>query len=166
MKCIFVYISCTQTFIVKEMVMMPPSMSLFNEIKTAARQCYAQTLADTKLSPMQKSKALIDRVEFIQNVNNIYGPCVRNIFDALNERHEPEDCVESGKGVKYLPLDAVMRRLEEAFVLDKELIRRAWMAVQEETLRQLALFGEAAKPLETHEDDDDVIVVSVKRGRF
>ena len=144
--------------------MMPPSMRLFNEIKTAARQCYAQTLADNKLSPMQKSKALIDRVEFIQNVNNIYGPCVSNIFDALNERHKPEDCVESG--AKYLPLDAVMRRLEEAFVLDKELIRRAWIAVQEETLKQIALFGEAASPLETHEDDDDVIVVSVKRGRF
>ena len=129
------------------MVMMPPSTRLFKALKDKARKCYAKTLANKKLSPMQKSKVLIDCIESIQYVNNIHGPYMANTYNALDKGYKPEDCIkrDCGRG-QYLALDTVMRRLEEAFVLDKEIIRRAWVAVQEEALKQIASFGEEDAP--------------------
>ena len=130
---------------------MPPSMRVFEEMKTEARKEYARLLAadkktNKKMSEMQQSKALIEHIEFHQRANNVYGPHMKNMYNALDLGWSEEDCVRtnaSGDRRKYLPLATLMARVEAAFVLDHEIIREAWVCVQAEAEKQHLLYSDA-----------------------
>ena len=97
-------------------------------------------------------------------MNNFHGEYFSKLYFALDKGFKPEDCTKSGRAT-YLALDTVMRRAEEAFVLDKELLRRGWIKMQEEAGKQLALFTPEAQETTATTEAQETTATTAKKAK-
>ena len=109
------------------MVATPPTLRAFKEIEEGTHECYRKlVLIKKKVSSVKKAQILASRIEFLQNINNVYGPYMRNTYDALEEKNN---------------LDVVFARVIVAIAEDKKLIKDAWIKMQAFSGDQIEAFS-------------------------
>jgi hypothetical protein len=124
------------------MIEMPPKTSELSAIEKAVRERHAKILHEMA-SVVEKSKALIRHILFLQEIYKVNSAYMPNTNEALDI-----DC-KSGyvlieKGVKYVPVTIVFYRFIEAIGKDKLLIQKAWVDIRDEADRELLAFEAAA----------------------
>lgn len=120
----------------------PPKTSVLSAIENAVRERHA-TILHERASVVEKSKAFIRHILFLQEIYKVNSAYMPNTMQALDI-----DC-KSGyvlreKGAKYVPVTIVFYRFVEAIGKDKLLIQKAWVDIRDEADREILTFEAAA----------------------
>lgn len=120
-------------------MLMPPTFKQLKSIETSILKKYTE-IKNAHYNPTRESSELNGYIDFLLDPRIISPQHIRNLYNAIDKRHDSHELTRDGSSMKYFPVDILLRRALDAIVLDREIVRQAWVEAREQAIAEISEF--------------------------